>query len=70
MEGEDGGANSNPTGTKNKDLAMLFLPTRDAFPNKPYYEDGNPEMYSKECFEKRTFLKDNDTVLDSIRDFA
>lgn len=49
---------------------MVFMPTRDAFPNKPYYEDGNPEMYSKENMDKRNMLKDNETVLDAIRDFA
>ena len=68
--GDDGNVNQNQTGIKNKDLAMVFLPNRDAFPNKPYYEDGNPEMYSNENMEKRNLLRDNNTVIDAINEFA
>ena len=51
LEGNNEGDNQNKI--TNKDLAYVFLQNRDNFPAKPYYEDGNPEMYSKENMEKR-----------------
>ena len=32
-----------------KALQMVFNPERDRFPNKCYYEDGDPDMYTKEA---------------------
>ncbi len=49
--GNNDGDNQNKI--SNKDLAYVFLQNRDHFPAKPYYEDGNPEMYVKENIEKR-----------------
>jgi hypothetical protein len=59
----------NQNKISNKDLAYVFLQNRDAFPSKPYYEDGNPEMYTKENMEKRNTLRDNEVVQDAIKDF-
>ena len=53
-----------------KDLAFVFAQNRDAFPSKPYYEDGNPEMYTKENMDKRNALRDNETVIEAIKDFS
>ena len=53
----------------NKDLAYVFLQNRDNFPAKPYYEDGNPDMYLKENIEKRKTLQHNETVLEAVNDF-
>ena len=30
-------------------LKMVFASERDQFPNKCYYFDGNPEMYTKDA---------------------
>ena len=46
------------------------MPTRDAFPAKHYHEDGNPEMYTNENMKKRGSLKDNEVVIEAIRNFA
>ena len=48
---------------------MVFIQNRDAFPSKPYFEDGNPEMYTKENMEKRNSLRENETVVEAIRSF-
>lgn len=64
-----GGEIEDKNKISNKDLAFVFLPNRDAFPSKPYYEDGNPEMYTKENMDKRNGLRDNETVVEAIRDF-
>jgi hypothetical protein len=59
----------NQNKISNKDLAYVFHQNRDNFPAKPYYEDGNPEMYIKEHIEKRRLLMQNETVVDAINDF-
>ena len=50
-------------------MAYVFTATRDNFPAKPYHEDGNPEMYTKESMEKRNALKKNDVVVSAIEEF-
>ena len=71
-EGDGGGQGGIDDLNKisNKDLAYVFISNRDAFPAKPYYEDGNPEMYTKENMDKRNALRDNETVIEAIKDFA
>ena len=61
---DEGDKNHIPT-----ELSFLMLPNRDNFPNKPYYDDGNPEMYTDENIKKRNDLRDNDTVKDAITEF-
>ena len=47
----------------------MFTQGRDNFPAKPYYEDGNPEMYTKENMDKRDALKKSDIVVSAIEEF-
>ena len=54
---------------QNKDIGFIFNPARDNFPAKPYYEDGNPELYSSEKWKSRQELKNDSTVQESIREF-
>jgi len=72
MKGDDGEENKGnelDNKIKNPDIAMLFNPNRDVFPSKPYYEDGNPDLYSDDNLLKRTELKTDPTVSEAIRDF-
>ncbi len=64
-EGGAGEVKDDPNKIANKDLRNVFHPGRDNFPSKPYYEDGNPEMYTKENMEKREDLA-NDPQLKSV----
>jgi hypothetical protein len=59
----------NPNKIDNVDLAYLFKKNRDHFPAKPYYDDGNPEMYTKENRAKRAGLKTNVVVKTAIENF-
>ena len=61
----DGGMGDNPVNQeddqnkiKSEGLRYVFMGNRDNFPNNPctYYEDGNPEMYTKENMDKRKEL--------------
>ena len=64
----DGGMDGNPVGgnqdqddqnkIKSEGLRYVFMGNRDNFPNNPctYYEDGNPEMYTKDNMDKRKEL--------------
>lgn len=36
----------------NQEIAFIFDPNRDIFPNKPYFDDGNPEFYSEENIKR------------------
>ena len=67
----DGGAGTeeNPNKIDNVDLAYVFKSNRDHFPAKPYYDDGNPEMYTKENRTKRASLKTNVVVKTAIDNF-
>ena len=69
LKGADGGEVDNANKISNKDLAYVFVSSRDNFPAKPYYEDGNPDMYLKENIEKRKSLMTNETVVEAIQDF-
>mmetsp|Transcript_22252 Transcript_22252/g.21489 ORF Transcript_22252/g.21489 Transcript_22252/m.21489 type:complete len:155 (-) Transcript_22252:224-688(-) len=71
LKGAEGGAPDVDDKNKisNKDLALVFHQARDAFPNRPFHEEGNPEMYTKENMDKRNALKENDTVMEAINDF-
>jgi len=70
LRGIDGaGEHDNQNKILNKDLAYVFLQNRDNFPAKPYYEDGNPEMYTQESMQKRYALRSNPTVHEAIKDF-
>lgn len=55
IAGAEGGAygDKNKGTVKNSEIQYLFSPDRDSFPNKPYFEDGNPDMYTKENIAKR-----------------
>ena len=52
-----------------RDLQQVFNPGRDMFPNKPYFEDGNPEWYTFENMQRRKELKTNPQVIEAIRQF-
>ncbi len=56
LKNMDGNEGDNQNKISNKDLAYVFLQNRDNFPAKPYYEDGNPDMYLRESIEKRKAL--------------
>ena len=62
-------AEENPNKIDNVDLAYVFKSNRDHFPAKPYYDDGNPEMYTKENREKRAGLRTNVVVKTAIENF-
>ena len=65
-----GRENDDPKPIRNSKLAYVFQPGRDHFPAKPYYEDGDPEMYSTANMDAREELKDNPRVREAILDFA
>ena len=73
LKGEDpiaGGEGArDKSSIKNSEIQYLFSPDRDQFPSKPYHEDGNPDMYTKENIAKRNALYRNDMVEESINDF-
>ena len=59
----------DPNLIQNPEIQFIFTPNRDAFPSKPYFEDGNPEMYTNDKLAKRKALKDEPIVQEAIRDF-
>ena len=61
-----GGNNDDPKPIRNDKLRYVFQPGRDHFPAKPYYEDGDPSMYTEENMEARDELKDNPRVREAI----
>ena len=67
MPGLDGDEESNII--QNKEIGFIFNPNRDAFPAKPYYEDGNPDLYSNEKMAKRKALKEDIDVQNAIKEF-
>ena len=54
---------------QNKEIAFIFNPNRDAFPEKPYFDDGNPELYSNEKMAKRKALKEDIDVQNALKEF-
>ena len=62
-QGEDNNA------IKSKELQYVFAPGRVHFPSKPYYEDGDPEMYTTDNMGKREALRENPLVRSAITDF-
>ena len=64
-----GADTDNPNKIDNPDLAYIFKANRDHFPAKPYYDDGNPEMYTVENRKKRDALKQNPIVMEAIQAF-
>ena len=50
-------------------VAYIFKSNRDAFPAKPYHEDGNPDMYTDEKLKERALLKTSAIVDAAIRSF-
>ena len=60
---------SDPKPVRNPRLAYVFQPGRDHFPAKPYYEDGDPTMYSETNMQAREELHDNPNVRFAIQDF-
>ena len=60
----------NPNKIDNEFISYIFKPDRDNFPRKPYDQEGNPEMYTKENVEKRKALRNNPIVVDAIENFA
>ena len=75
MDGDDlNKASEDPNDAnkiKNEGLKFVFLQNRDNFPTNPcpYYDDGNPDMYTAQAIEQRNALKKNEVVRDSINDF-
>ena len=74
LKGEDpiaglDGPGGDKSAVKNSEIQYLFSPDRDTFPAKPYHEDGNPDMYTKESIAKRQALFRNDMVEEAINDF-
>lgn len=53
----------------NPEIAFIFDPNRDLFPNKPYYDDGNPDFYSEENIKKWESLKEDPVVKEAIDNF-
>ena len=49
-------------------ILFLFAPKRDVFPNKPYYLDGDAEMYTEEELDKRSKLKEDEDLKKYVRD--
>ena len=56
---------------RSEGLRFVFLGNRDNFPSNPctYYEDGNPDMYTKENMDKRKELQTNTVVREAIDEF-
>ncbi len=65
-----GGNNDDPKPIRNDKLRYVFQPGRDHFPAKPYYDDGDPSMYTKENMNAREELKENPRVREQIMDFV
>lgn len=55
---------------RNTSLQYVFQPGRDHFPAKPYYEDGDPSMYTAENMDARDELRDNPRVREQIHEFV
>ena len=64
-----GRENDDPKPIRNTRLAYVFQPGRDHFPAKPYYEDGDPSMYTGENMDAREDLRDNPRVREQIIEF-
>eukprot|EP00352_Strombidinopsis_acuminata_P003599 CAMPEP_0176394644 /NCGR_PEP_ID=MMETSP0126-20121128/42750_1 /TAXON_ID=141414 ORGANISM="Strombidinopsis acuminatum, Strain SPMC142" /NCGR_SAMPLE_ID=MMETSP0126 /ASSEMBLY_ACC=CAM_ASM_000229 /LENGTH=111 /DNA_ID=CAMNT_0017766999 /DNA_START=33 /DNA_END=368 /DNA_ORIENTATION=+ len=64
LAADDGEKNHIPLG-----VILLDASNRDNFPNKPYYDDGNPEMYTNENIAKREALREHEIVKEAITDF-
>ena len=62
-------AEKDPNAIQNPEIAFIFNPNRDAFPSKPYFEDGNPDLYTNDKMAKRKTLKEEPIVQEAIRDF-
>ena len=69
LGGVDTGGNEDEGNIQNKEIAFIFNPKRDNFPVKPYYEDGNPELYTSENQTKRDALKEDVDVQNAIKEF-
>ena len=72
MAGDDPvNPSDDPNKIKSEGLKFVFMINRDNFPNNSctYYEDGNPEMYTKENMDKRKDLSGTIVVRDSIEEF-
>ena len=70
MDGLGGDEPNETNKIKSEGLQFVFSNQRDNFPNPvPYYDDGNPDMYSKENMEKRKNLKDHHIVRNAIEEF-
>ena len=59
----------NPNPIKSKELQYVFQPGRDHFPAKPYYDDGNPSMYTEENMKAREALRTHPNVKAGIDNF-
>ena len=64
------GESDDPKPIRNQNLQYVFQPSRDHFPAKPYYEDGDPSMYSEANMILRDDLKDSASVRGAIVDFV
>ena len=68
MPGEDQNESNK---IKSKGLQHVFNQARDIFPKNPvpYYEDGDPDMYTPENLAKRETLRTNEIVREAIDTF-
>ena len=64
------GNNDDPKPIRNQKLRYVFQPGRDHFPAKPYYEDGDPSMYTRENMSSREELSENPRVREAIMNFV
>ena len=51
------------------DIKFIFKVERDDVPSTPYYDDGNPELYTGDNMKKREELKEDPIVKDAINEF-
>ena len=72
LGGADADAADNEDGNNiinNKEIAFIFKSNRDDHPEKAYYDDGNPELYSDDKLAKRKALKSDPDVMSAIKEF-
>ena len=54
---------------QSKELAEVFQASRDNIPTKPYYMDGDAELYTEDNMLKRDQLKDSPAIQKAIAKF-
>jgi len=62
-----GGKEAKEGKVKNQDLNWVFAADRDER-GKPYYQDGNPLLYTDENLKKRADLRKDPMVVEAIQE--